>query len=414
MKTFRKPVYATAGYYTVAFGSGRKEFNPKTVRPGIEHYIMEAGKGAIAQVANPSAIDEGVMANFMMARYNHQGNRPGFFPMIHPSFKYKPATGVEGACDSGGLGLSLAVKSILSDMADAVLVVGFEVQNTVKAVYGADYLAGAGWYKDRKKGHAHFFPGQFSDRAGACFAKFGKEKMREGMAHWYVQAIENARKNPKAQEYHNSSSDLLAIGMTPPNPKSFCENINVYDCSKVSDGASAIIFASEEGLKKLGVEKKNAVEVVSYGQCEDDITNPQPDLTKMLTSQNAASLAYERAGISSKDIGVLEVHDCFSIAGLLMLEAMGFANYGEAAEFIKAGKTRPNGEIPTNTSGGLIGYGHPVGATGIRQAIDLYLQLTGKAGDSQLPINPNRPYGLMVSMGGNDITVVSMLFRKTV
>lgn len=412
MKKFRKPVYATAGYYTVAFGSGRKEFNPKTPRPGIEHYIMEAGKGSLAQVVNPSAIDEGVMANFMMARYNHQGNRPGFFPMIHPSFRYKPSIGVEGACDSGGLGLVTAVKTILADIADAVLVVGFEVQNTVKAVYGADYLAGAGWYKDRKKGHAHFFPGQFSDRAGACFGKFGKDKIRNGMGQWYVQAIENARKNPKAQEFHNTLPDLLATAMTPPNPKTFCENINTYDCSKVSDGASALVFASEEGLKKLGVEKKNAVEVVSYGQCEDDITNPQPDLTKMLTSQHAANHAYEKASISSKDVGVLEVHDCFSISGLLMLEAAGFAGYGEGADFVSSGKTRANGEIPTNTSGGLIGYGHPVGATGVRQAIDIFLQLTGKAGDYQLPINANRPYGLMVSMGGNDITVVSMVFRK--
>lgn len=412
MNFFRKRIYATAGYNTISMGVGRKEFDPNKPRPGLEDYILEAGKGALAQVQNPNAIDEGVIANFMMARYARQGNRPGFFPMIHPSFRYKPAIGVEGACDSGGLGLVCAVKTILSDIADAVLVVGVEVQTTVKAVYGADYLAGAGWYKQRKHGHAHFFPGQFSDRAGACFVKFGKDKVREGMAWWFVQAIENARLNPKAQEYHNSTLDLFATAMTPPNPKVFCEHINVYDCSKVSDGASAIIFASEEGLKKLGVEKKDAVEVVSYGQCEDDITNPPPDLTKLVTSHKAVSLAYERAGISAKDIGVLELHDCFSIAGLLMIEATGFADYGEGADFVKEGKTKRDGEIPTNTTGGLIGYGHPVGATGVRQAVDLVHQLTGKAGDCQVKIDHNRPYGLMVSMGGNDITVVSMIFKK--
>ncbi|MBI4722442.1 MAG: 3-ketoacyl-CoA thiolase [Candidatus Stahlbacteria bacterium] len=366
MNFFRKRVYATAGYYTISMGTGRKEFNPKKQRPGIEDYILEAGKGTLAQVANPEAIDEGVM---------------------------------------------VGIKTILADLADAVLVVGAEVQNSVKAVYGADYLAGAGWYKQRKEGHAHFFPGQFSDRAGVCFEKFGKQKMREGMARWYVQAVENARLNPKAQEYHNANEDLYATAMTTPNPKVFCEHINVYDCSKVSDGASAIIFASEEGLKKLGVNKKDTAEVVSYGQCEDDITNPQPDLTKMVTSQKAASIAYERAGLTPKDIGVLEVHDCFSIAGLLMVEAMGFAKYGEAAEFVAMGKTKRDGEIPTNTTGGLIGYGHPVGATGVRQSADLVQQLIGK-GECQISIDPNRPYGLMVSMGGNDITVVSMIFKK--
>ncbi len=412
MGFLRKKNYATAGYNTMSMGHGRKEFKPKEKRPGLEHYIEKAGQGTLAQIKNPEAIDEGVITNFMMGRYNRQGNRPGFFPMIHPSFRYKPATGTEGACDSGGLGLVVAVKTILADVADVVMVVGVEVQTTVKAVYGADYLAGAGWYHDRKHGHAHFFPGQFSDRAGVCFEKFGKDKIRDGMAWWYARAIENARRNPKAQEYHNTIKDLYAAAMTPPNPKVFCDNINVYHCSKVSDGGTALIFASEEGLKKLGVDKKDAAELVSWGQSEDDITNPQPDLTRMMASTKAASLAYERAGLSKKDIGVLEVHDCFAIAGLLMMEATGFAGYGEGADFVTAGKTKKDGEIPTNATGGLIGYGHPVGATGVRQAVDVVHQLTGKAYDCQVSIDSNRPYGMMVSMGGNDITVVSMIFKK--
>lgn len=412
MSKFNKPVYATAGFYTTSFGHGRKEFHPKKPRPGLEHYILEAGKGSLESIKNPEAIDEGVMCNFMMSRYNRQGNRPGFFPMIHPSFLHKPATGVEGACDSGGLGLAVAVKTILSGLADAVMVVGFEVQTTVKAVYGADYLAGAGHYAMRKNGHAHFFPGEFSDRAGVCYEKFGHDKIRNGMAHWYASAIENARRNPKAQEHHNTIPDLVQAGMTPPNPKVFCDNINVFDCSKVSDGGAAIVFASEEGLKKLGVTKKESVEVIGFGQSEDDITSPQPDKTRVLTCQKAAELAYRRAGISPKDLGVAEIHDCFSIAGILMIEAAGLVAYGEGADFVAAGNTRIDGKIPTNTGGGLIGYGHPVGASGVRQAVDLYLQLTGKAGDSQVAIGSDRPYGLMISMGGNDITVVAMIFRQ--
>jgi len=411
MKKLRKRIFATAGYYTMSLGSGRKEFKPKEPRPGIEHYIKEAGTGAIAQINDPANIDEGVITNFMMARYCRQGNRPGFFPMIDPAFMYKPATGVEGACGSGGLGLTVACKTILADVADTVLVIGVEVQNTVKAVYGADYLAGAGWYSgERKKGHAHFFPSQFSDRAGACFEKFGKDKFREGMASWYVQAVENARKNPKAQEHHNRVDDLFTLAMTPPNPKVFCEHINVYDCSKVSDAGAALIFASEEGLDKLGISMKDAAEIVSWGQCEDDITSPPPDLTRLTTTEHAVKSAYEKAGLSSKDIGVLEVHDCFTISGLLSMEATGFAKYGEGAEFVKEGKSKT--EIPTNTTGGLIGYGHPVGASGVRQAVDIVHQLTGKAGDCQVEVDSERPYGMMISMGGSDKTVVSMIFKK--
>jgi acetyl-CoA C-acetyltransferase/acetyl-CoA acyltransferase len=414
MSFFRKKVYACAGFYTVSLGTGRKEFHPKKPRPGIEHYIKEAGLGSIDQIKNPEHIDEGVIGNFVAARFCHQGNLSGFFPMVHPTFQYKPCMRVEGACDSGGLALVASVKTILADVADVVLCIGVEVQNTVKAVYGADFLAAAGWYSgERKKGHTYFFPDQFSQRAGACFEKFGVEKTRAGMAQWYVNAMENARKNPKAQEYHNTSSDLYAVGMTSPNPKAFCEHINVFDCSKVSDGGAALIFASEEGLKKIGLEKKDAAEVVAYAQVQDNLTTPPPDLTKLTTCEIAAKRAYERAGIKPKELGVLEVHDCFTIAGLLAVEAAGLAGHGHGADFVKDGNTKLDGTIPTNTSGGLVGYGHPTGATGVRQAVDVVHQLCGKAGEYQVRIDPSKPYGMLSSMGGNDKTVVAMVFRKT-
>ncbi len=413
MAFLRKKIFACGGFNTVSLGTGRKEFHPKKARPGIEHYIKEAGQGAIEQIKNPENIDEGVIGNFMAGRFNKQGNLGGFFPYVHPTFQYKPCVRVEGACDSGGLALVVSIKTILADLADVVLAIGVEVQNTVKAVYGADILAGAGWYVgERKDGHAYFFPDQFSKRAGACFEKFGKEKIRAGMSQWYVNAIENARKNPKAQEYHNTNSDLYTTAMTAPNPKVFCEHINVFDCSKVSDGASALVFASEEGLKKIGIEKKDAVEVVAYAQVQDNLTTPPPDLTKNTTCGIAAKRAYERAGLKPKDLSVLDVHDCFSIAGLLAIEAAGFAGHGEGADFVKEGNTKSDGIIPTNTTGGLIGYGHPTGASGVRQAVDVVHQLLDKAGDCQVSIGAEKPYGMFSSMGGDDKTVVAMIFGK--
>ncbi|MBE0433375.1 3-ketoacyl-CoA thiolase [candidate division WOR-3 bacterium] len=414
MSFLRKKVYACAGFYTVALGTGRKEFHPKKPRPGIEHYVKEAGLGAIAQIPHPEHIDEGIIGNFVAERFCHQGNLGGFFPMVHETFQYKPCMRVEGACDSGGLALVASVKTILADLADAVLCIGVEVQNSVKAVYGADYLAAAGWFSgERKKGHAYFFPDQFARRAGACFDKFGHERVRSGMAQWYVNAIENARQNPKAQEYHNVNSDLHATGMAPPNPRAFCEHINVFDCSKVSDGGAAIVFASEEGLKKLGIDKKDAVEVVAYAQVQDDITTPPPDLTKLTTCAIAAKRAYERAAIQPANLSVLDVHDCFTIAGILAVEAAGIADHGEGADFVKDGNTKLSGVIPANTSGGLIGYGHPTGATGVRQAVDVVHQLSGKAGGYQVEIGPDKPYGMLSSMGGNDKTVVAMIFTKS-
>ena len=413
MKKFGKPIYVTAGYNTVSLGTGRKEFHPKKPRPGIEHYIEESGRGALAQVNDAANIDEGVISNFMAARYNKQGNLAALMPLIDPKLEYKPLVRVEGACGSGGLGLTTATKSVLSGMADSVLVVGFEVQNTVKAVYGADILGGAGHYcSQRKDGHAFFFPGKFSDRACAAYEKFGYDKVREAMARWYERAVLNARLCPKAQEHHNRTDDLFAAGMTPANPKGFCECINFYDCSKVSDGASAIVFASEEGLEKLGVEKKDTVELVGYGQVVADISKDPEDQTKLTTSARAAKQAMDMAGITTSDIGMLEVHDCFTIGGILSLEAIGICGYGEAYDFVREGGTAPDGAMPTNLSGGLVGYGHYTGGTGVRQAADIAMQFTGRPDGQTLTLDPNKPYGLMVSMGGNDRTVVSCVFKK--
>ena len=167
MKKLRRKVYMTAGYNTVSMGTGRREFHPKKPRPGIEHYISEAGKGVLEQIGGPDHVDESVIGNFMAARFNKQANLPGFIPMIDKKLEFKPAISVEGACGSGGLALMYGLRSVLAETADVVLTLGVEVQNTVKAIYGADILAGAGWYQKRKQGHAYFFPGQFSDRAGA-------------------------------------------------------------------------------------------------------------------------------------------------------------------------------------------------------------------------------------------------------
>jgi acetyl-CoA C-acetyltransferase/acetyl-CoA acyltransferase len=178
-----------------------------------------------------------------------------------------------------------------------------EVQNTVKAIYCADFLAGAGWFKNRKAGHAYFFPGQFSDRAGAYFEKYGRDKTRQALARWFRNAIENARLCPTAQEYHNTAKDLEALGMMEPNGKSFVDHLNVFDCSKVSDGASAIAIVSEEGLKRCGIPLSDAIEVMGWGQIEEDITKPPIDLTELSTTKQVVKEALASAGITRDQIG---------------------------------------------------------------------------------------------------------------
>ncbi|PIV63182.1 MAG: 3-ketoacyl-CoA thiolase, partial [Bacteroidetes bacterium CG02_land_8_20_14_3_00_31_25] len=388
----RRKIYMVGGYNTTSMGTGRKEFNPKVERPGLEYYIKEAGQGTLKQIGGAKNVDEGVIANFMAARFNYQGNLAGFIPYIDEGLTYKPCTRVEGACGSGALGLMSGIRSVLAETADVVLVIGTEVQNTVKAVYCADILAGAGWFKERKEGHAYFFPGKFSDRAGHYYEKFGKEKTRKAMAKWYVNAIENARLCPTAQEYHNTTKDLESIGMMEPNPRSFVDNLNVFDCSKVSDGASAIAIVSEEGLKRCGIDKKDAIEVIGFGQAQNDITKPPKDLTKLDTTIAAVKKAFEMANVTKEQIATVECHDCFTITGILAVEAIGFAEHGKGPDFVLEGNTSRTGKVPFNTTGGLVGWGHPTGATGVHQAVTILEQLTGKAGNAQINIPADRPY----------------------
>jgi acetyl-CoA acetyltransferase len=410
----RKKVYMVAGYNTISMGSGRKEFHPKKPRPGLEEYMKEAGQGVLQQIGGAANVDECVVGNFIAARYNKQANLAAFFPFIDEGLKYKPCIRVEGACGTGALALATGIKSVLAETAEVVLVVGVEVQNSVKAVYGADILAAAGWAKERKQGHAHFFPGKFSERAGAYYQKFGYEKTREAMATWYRNAIENARLCPTAQEYHNTTEDLMGVGMMKPNPFTFVESLNVFDCSKVSDGASGIAVVSEEGLKRCGIPLSEAVEVTGLGMAEYDITIPPADPTRLETTSVAVKKALESAGITKDDLATVECHDCFSIAGVMAVEAIGFAEHGKGPDFVIEGNTSRQGRVPFNTTGGLVGWGHPTGATGVHQAVTLWEQLTGKTGKAQITIPAERPYGLSINMGGDDKTLVSIVYKKTV
>lgn len=405
----RKPVYIAAGYNTTFYGSGRKEFSPSSM-PSYESYLQEVAKGVTEQIADPAALDQGIIANFMAPRFIQQGNLPALLPFMIPELSLKPCFATEGACGSGGRAIALGVQAVLSDTADAVFVSGFEVQNTMKAVYGADVLAGAAYYRgERKKGPAFFFPGIFSERAGAYFSRYGKEKTRQAMARWYEMSILNARKNPKAQEYHNKAKNLYQLGCQPPNPKNFVEYLNLFDCSKVSDGASGIIIASEEGIEKLQIAKEQTALIVSVSAKQADLTKSAEDPTELNTTREAVQEALRAAHIGVKDLQVAELHDCFSITGLLSLEALGIAKKGEGPDWVLDGNGGADGTFAVNPSGGLSGFGHPTGATGVRQLVDLLHQHTGKAAN---PVSEKNRYGLMISMGGNDKTVTAVVSKR--
>jgi len=204
----------------------------------------------------------------------------------------------------------------------------------------------------------------------------------------------------------------LKTAMMPPDGKRFVDNLNYTDCSKVSDGASAIAVVSEEGLKRIGIAPADAVELLGFGQVEDNIMEDPADPLELSATKVAVQKALEMARITKDQLATVETHDCFTIAGVLAAEAIGFAPRGKGADFVSQGHTARNGSIPFNTTGGLIAWGHPTGATGVHQVVTIWEQLTNKAGPAQIVIQDDKPYGLTVNMGGNDKTVVSMVFKK--
>jgi acetyl-CoA acyltransferase len=187
------------------------------------------------------------------------------------------------------------------------------------------------------------------------------------------------------------------------------EYLRVSDCSQVSDGGSAVVLCSQEGLQKLGRAASDCVEILTCQVATASLAE-DPDPLRLENTETAAARAYEVAGIKPEQIDVAEVHDCFTVTEVLMTEALGFAERGKGAQLLRDGATEIDGKIPVNTGGGLVGFGHPVGATGVKQALEIYRQLKGQCGDYQVKSGPTT--AISANMGGDDRTSVVTIYRN--
>ena len=236
----------------------------------------------------------------------------------------------------------------------------------------------------------------------------------EDIAPVVVKAYANGNKNPHAHMRVVEVDLEKASTAGDQNPQflkneELREHLKVTDCSQVSDGAAAIILATEEGLKKIGKKPEECVEIVSYGVATGALGGVK-DYTELSITKRAAEEAYADAGLSPKDVQVCEVHDCFAVTEVMMYEALGFAERGKGTELARSGATQIDGTIPVNTGGGLIAFGHPVGATGVKQALEVYRQMKGQCGDYQIPTPPK--VGLTANMGGDDRTSVVVAYKN--
>ncbi len=413
-----RPVYIAGGAHTPFIGKfhpdfiwkGHPDFGTRE-NPDTEAYIRSVVPAALSHAGGDGgAVDKAYVANFAGGLFDNQAHLGPFLAAADKGLRSKPAMRIEGACASGGLAMSAGIDAIRAG-ADVVLVVGAEVQTTRNAKDGADFLARASHYKRQRGLDPFTFPALLARRVK--MAVEAGELTMDDLALASVKAYSNANKNPYAHmrsvemTYERASTPSKANPTFLSNPE-LRPYLRVSDCSQVSDGASAIVLASEAGLARLGRAKGDTVEIlacaVSCAPIDEDSSGVDLD-----NIHAAVTRAYAEADLGPDAIQVAEVHDCFTIAEVLMYEAIGVAEKGQGARFLKDGHAAIDGKVPVNTGGGLVGFGHPVGATGVKQAFEVFRQMKGMCGDYQMAKAPG--VGLSANMGGDDRTAVVTVYR---
>lgn len=336
----------------------------------------------------------------------------------------KPATRTEGACASSALAFKEGVLAIASGLYDIVLVGGVEEMTKRSTEEVTQGLAMAAIPYEVKVGFT--FPGVFGATATAYFAKYGAN--REHLMNVTIKSHNNARLNPKAQ-FNVSIRDIMnqrierAKSKGEPIPtwkdeKDFLRDpdanpvvawpMHLFDCCPVSDGASCVLLVAEEIARSF---TDNPLYVVGIGQGSGRGLHAKDDLTCFEATRYAAKQAYELSGLKPEDIQIAEVHDCFSIAEIIHTEDLGFFPPGRGYKAVEEGLTRLDGSKPINTSGGLKCKGHPVGATGTGQIVELWKQLRGEAGARQVPIKDLR-LGAAHNLGGTGGTCTFIILER--
>jgi len=309
-----------------------------------------------------------------------------------------PSTRVEAACASGGLALRQGILAVASGYHDIVVAGGAEKMTDVGVETTTDALAAAA---DREwEGiMGATFPGLYAMIARLHMHKYGTTQ--EQLAAVAVKNHHNGTMNPKAQFQNEISIETVINSLMVADP------LRVFDCSPITDGASAVVIAPAEIAKKYC---DTPVYVKASAQASGTISlHDRPDITTLDATVAAANWAYKMAKLKPKDIGFAEVHDCFTIAEICAIEDLGFVKKGEGGPATESGMTALGGKIPINPSGGLKACGHPVGATGVKQAVEITLQLRGEAGKRQIN---GAEIGLTHNVGGSGGTAVVHIFGR--
>jgi acetyl-CoA C-acetyltransferase len=367
-----KPIYIAA-YHQSKFGKLMGMTVPEIVKNAVEGVCGEIG-------AQPAALDVGSIGAACNMSLNEQGLLSGLMAMV-PGLAGKPIESVENACASGGQAVLSVLQKLQLRWGDVGVAVGYEKMRDADGKMDGKLIGKAlGYfsYPDEREGKVFVFPHIFAEVMD-CYMKVHKVS-EEDLAQIAVEEYQNAKDNPYAQMRKIQITLEQATKIEGIN-RYIAEGLplKTYDSSQITDGYAALILATEEGLKKLGVAKADAVEIAGYAQATDPLRKEGRDVLRPAGALSAMKKAYDMAGVKPADVRVAEIHDCFTVMGAIGTEVIGKAAYGKGAEYWKEGKARVGGECAINTSGGLIAKGHPIGATGIAMIGWCGWQLLGKA-----------------------------------
>jgi acetyl-CoA C-acetyltransferase len=354
----------------------------------LEDLIVQAAREALADAAiEASEIDAVFLAHFNSAMVP-DGFASSLVLQADPGLRFKPASRCENACASGAAAIMAGINAIRAGAAELVLVVGAEKMTANSTPEVTRALAGAGYQNDTEEA-ALSFPQLFGLAARQYHSRY--QDPLPTMAAIAVKNHRNALSNPLAQMRREMTLEFCNT-VSERNPE-IAPPLRLTDCSLITDGAAAIVLASERRAREF----QRAVEIRAATQVNDFLPLANRDFISFEGPQRAIATALKQAGISLAELDFAEVHDCFTIAELLIYEAMGLAPRGQGFRVLEEGIVQPGGRLPINLSGGLKAKGHPVGATGVSMHALGFRQLTG----NPIGVALEEPeFGLLFNMGG--------------
>ncbi|WP_169568292.1 acetyl-CoA acetyltransferase [Sneathiella limimaris] len=364
----------------------------------IEDLIITAAKEAIDHAGlEPSDIDSIWLGHF------NSGMVPDGFASslalnLDDSLRFTPATRLENACASGSAAVYSARNAIKAGSSKVALVIGAEKMTELDTAGVTKALAGASYQKEEAD---LSFPAIFGKFAAAYFNAHGDSS--ETLARIAEKNHRNALNNPLAHIRKDLDFDFFNT-VTNKNPL-IAPPLRLTDCSPISDGAAALIMVSDD----RAADFDNAIAFRAAAHINDFLPMSKRDPLKFEGPKTAFANAFSEAGISVNDLDFAEVHDCFTIAELMIYEAMGLAEPGKGANLIKEGTVMADGRLPINISGGLKAKGHPVGATGVSMHVLAAMQLTGTAGGIQ---KEGAELGCVFNMGGSGVANYCSILEK--